>query len=84
MSRLKLISWNIQDGGETRLDVIAAVLRACKPDCAALLEGDSLRNAEALASELRMTLKYGVANSPSAVGLVDGPATGQRREPSPS
>lgn len=67
MSPLKLMSWNIQEGGEDRLDAIAAVIRANKPDCAALLEADSLPNAEALAAELRMTLTYGAANCPSAV-----------------
>jgi len=36
----------------------------------ALLEVDSLRNAEALASELRMALTYGEANCPSAVACL--------------
>jgi exodeoxyribonuclease III len=67
MSPLKLMSWNIQEGGDGRLDAIAALIRAHKPDCVALLEVDSLRNAEALASELRMALTYGDANCPSAV-----------------
>jgi len=61
------MSWNIQEGGDGRLDAIAALIRAHKPDCAALLEVDSQRNAEALASELRMALTYGEANCPSAV-----------------
>jgi len=61
------MSWNIQEGGDDRLDAIAVVMRANKPDCLALLEADSLSNAEALASELGMTLSYGAANCPSAV-----------------
>ena len=67
MTALKLISWNIQEGGSGRLDAIAALIRSHKRDCVALLEVDSLRNAEALASELRMALTYGEANCPSAV-----------------
>jgi endonuclease/exonuclease/phosphatase family metal-dependent hydrolase len=68
MTPLKLMSWNIQEGGgEGRLDAIAALIGAQKPDCVALLEVDSLRNADALASELRMALTYGEANCPSAV-----------------
>ncbi|TME28491.1 MAG: hypothetical protein E6I75_23570 [Chloroflexi bacterium] len=67
MTSLKLMSWNIQEGGDGRLDAIAALIGAQKPDCVALLEMDSLGNAEALASELRMALTYGQANCPSAV-----------------
>ena len=67
MSPFKLMSWNIQEGGDGRLDAIAALIRTHKPDCVALLEVDSLRNAEALASELRMALTFGEANCPSAV-----------------
>jgi len=84
ISPLKIMSWNIQEGGDDRLDAIAVVMRANKPDCLALLEADSLSNAEALASELGMTLSYGAANCPSAVAWVDGPDTGQCREPSAS
>ena len=67
MTPLKLMSWNIQEGGDGRLDPIAALIRAHKPDCVAVLEVDSLGNAEALASELRMAVTYGGANCPSAV-----------------
>src|SRR5258708_39692141 len=67
MSPLKLMSWNIQEGGDDRLDAIAVVMRANKPDRVALLEADSLSDAEALASELGMTLTYGAANCLSAV-----------------
>ena len=67
MTSLKLMSWNIQEGGDARLDAIAALIGAQKPDCVALLEVDGLGNAEALASELRMALTYGEANCPSAV-----------------
>jgi len=67
MTLLKLMSWNIQEGGDGRMDAIAALIRAHKPDCVALLEVDSRRNAEVLASELRMRLTYAEANCPSAV-----------------
>jgi hypothetical protein len=67
MSALELMSWNIREGGDARLDAIVAFMRANKPDCVALLEADSLPNAEALASELGMTLTNGAANCPSAV-----------------
>jgi endonuclease/exonuclease/phosphatase family metal-dependent hydrolase len=42
MTSLKLMSWNIQEGGDARLDAIAALIGAQKPDCVALLEVDSL------------------------------------------
>jgi endonuclease/exonuclease/phosphatase family metal-dependent hydrolase len=67
MTPLKLMSWNIQEGGGGRLASIAALVRTHNPDCVALLEVDSLRNAEALASELRMTLTFGESNCPSGV-----------------
>ena len=53
MTTLKLMSWNIQEGGDGRRDAIAALVRAQKPHCVALLEADSLTIAEAHTSELR-------------------------------
>jgi hypothetical protein len=67
MTPPKLMSWNIQEGSNGRLDTIVALIRAHKPDSVALLEVDNLRNAEALASELQMALTYGEANCLSAV-----------------
>jgi endonuclease/exonuclease/phosphatase family metal-dependent hydrolase len=67
MTPITVMTWNIQEGGDGHLHTVAALIRAQKPDCVALLEVDSLRNAEALASELRMALTHGQANCLSAV-----------------
>jgi exodeoxyribonuclease III len=67
MTSLKVMSFNIQEGGDGRLQAIAELIRAQDADCVALLEADSLANVEALARDVHMTLTYGEANCPSAV-----------------
>jgi exodeoxyribonuclease III len=67
MTALKVMSFNIQEGGDGRLHVIAELIRAQNADCVALLEADSLTNVEALARDRHMSLTYGEANCPSAV-----------------
>ena len=67
MTALKVMSFNIQEGGDGRLQAIAELIRAQDADCVALLEADSLANVEALARDLHMALTYGEANCPSAV-----------------
>lgn len=62
-----ILSYNIQEGGENRLPLIAGVIRDLNPDAVALLEANSRTNAEALASGLGMHLAYGEANSAFAV-----------------
>jgi len=40
MSALKVVSFNIQEGRDHRLESIASVIHAQDPDCVALLEAD--------------------------------------------
>jgi endonuclease/exonuclease/phosphatase family metal-dependent hydrolase len=51
---LRVVSYNIQMGGEDRLPAIAAVIRALRPDAVALLEATSHANVAALANDTGM------------------------------
>src|SRR5690348_9430877 len=84
MSALKVVSFNIQEGGDHRLESIASLIRAQDPDCVALLEADCVENAEALARDLHMTVTYGEANCPSAVAWLSRPPLPQERQSSHS
>jgi endonuclease/exonuclease/phosphatase family metal-dependent hydrolase len=64
---LRVVTWNILDGGAGRLDRIATVLRQVDPDVVALQEANDRDGAEQLAAALGMALVYGEANSPFAV-----------------
>jgi len=64
MVTLKLISYNIREGGEGRLAAIAKVLRQQKPDIVALLEASSRANVESLAQKLGMEIVFGESNNP--------------------
>ncbi len=59
---LKVLSYNICEGGAGRLPEIAAVIRGQQPDTVALLEANSRANAAALARDLGMHLAFGEAN----------------------
>ncbi len=63
----KVLSYNIQEGGEGRLSLIADAIRGLDSHAVALLEANSYSNAAALAHELGMRLAYGEANSAFAV-----------------
>jgi exodeoxyribonuclease-3 len=60
---LRVLSYNIQRGGEDRLPAIERVIRAQQPDVAALLEANSRPHARALAAALGMALAFGAATS---------------------
>jgi endonuclease/exonuclease/phosphatase family metal-dependent hydrolase len=64
---LRILTWNILDGGCGRLDAIARVLREHDADLVALQEANDRAGAERLASTLGLELVYGEANSPYAV-----------------
>jgi exodeoxyribonuclease-3 len=64
---VRVLSYNIQDGGDDRLSAIQHVIRGQQPHLAALLEANSRANAEVLAGDARMDLVYGEANSEAAV-----------------
>jgi exodeoxyribonuclease III len=60
---LKVLSYNIRDGGNDRLPGIAAIIRTQQPDAVALLEATSRANALTLAQNLKMQLAFGEANN---------------------
>jgi exodeoxyribonuclease III len=64
---LRVLSYNIWNGGEDRLPLIEAVIRAQRPDAVALVEANDRAAVEGLAGRLGMELAYGEANSPFAV-----------------
>ena len=49
---MKVLSYNIREGGDARLGEIAGVILGQRPDAVALLEATSRANAETLAREL--------------------------------
>ena len=59
---MKLLGYNIREGGDGRLPEIAALVRGQRADAVALLEANSRANAEALGRELTMELVFGEAN----------------------
>ena len=64
---MRVLTWNIWNGGEGRLDAIARVLRAQDADVVALQEANDRGAVEMLADRLEMGLVYGQANSEFAV-----------------
>jgi endonuclease/exonuclease/phosphatase (EEP) superfamily protein YafD len=60
---LKALSYNIREGGDDRLQDIAAIIRKQQPDAVALLEATSRANALTLAQDLEMQLVFGEANN---------------------
>jgi exodeoxyribonuclease-3 len=65
---MKILSYNIREGGADRLADIAAIIREQQPDAAALLEATSYENARQIADELGMRLVFGEGNSGYHVG----------------
>lgn len=59
---MKILSYNIQEGGAGRLRALAAIIRRQRPDAVALLEANSRANAELLAARLGMALAFGGGN----------------------
>jgi exodeoxyribonuclease-3 len=64
---LRLVTWNIWNGGERRIEAIERVLREQDADVVALQEATDRTGVERLASSLEMELVYGEANSEYAV-----------------
>lgn len=59
---MKVLSYNIAEGGAGRLREIAALIGRQRPDAVALIEANSRANAEELAARLGMALAFGEAN----------------------
>jgi exodeoxyribonuclease-3 len=64
---LRVLTWNIWNGGEGRLDAIERVLREQDADVVALQEANDREAVETLGSRLGMEVVYGDANSAFAV-----------------
>jgi len=64
---LRLVTWNIWNGGEGRVDEIERVLREQQADVVALQEANDRETIETLGSRLGMEVVYGDANSAFAV-----------------
>jgi endonuclease/exonuclease/phosphatase family metal-dependent hydrolase len=64
---LRVLTWNIWNGGVGRLDAIERVLREQDADVVALQEANDRAAVETLAAALDMQLVYGEANSEFAV-----------------
>src|SRR5438094_571279 len=62
---MKVLSYNIREGGDRRLPDIARIIRVQQTHAVALLEANSRVNAEIVADELEMHLAFGEANSDS-------------------
>lgn len=60
---IRLLSYNILDGGKGRLDRIIEVIRGQAPDVVALLEACDRSYAETLAAKLDMPFVFGEANN---------------------
>lgn len=70
---MKVLSYNIRDGGGRRLPRIARLIRQADPDVVALLEATSRVAALLLARRLGMRLVYGPANNPFNVAWLSRP-----------
>jgi endonuclease/exonuclease/phosphatase family metal-dependent hydrolase len=64
---VRVLTWNIWNGGEGRNDAIQRVLREQDADVVALQEANDRGLVEGLAAALDMELVYGEANGPFAV-----------------
>jgi len=64
---LRLVTWNIWNGGEGRLEAIERVLRQQRADVIALQEANDREAVERLGASLEMQVVYGQANSEYAV-----------------
>lgn len=62
-----VLSYNIQEGGDSRLGLIADTISRHRPDAVALLEVTSQANVMMLAQDLGMQLRYGEANNGFAI-----------------
>jgi len=60
---MKVLSYNIYNGGDDRLPLIANVIESQRPDVVALQEATSRSRAESLAGTLKMDLIFGEAKS---------------------
>jgi endonuclease/exonuclease/phosphatase family metal-dependent hydrolase len=64
---MRIVSYNILDGGEGRADPIAEVIEAQRPDVVALVEAEDLTVVERIAKRLKMDFVHAPGNSHASV-----------------
>jgi exodeoxyribonuclease III len=64
---LRLVTYNIWEGGGSRLPLIEQVLRQLRPDVVALQEANEHAAVQSLATRLEMELVYGEANCEASI-----------------
>lgn len=64
---MRIVSYNILDGGEGRADPIAEVVEAQRPDVVALVEADDLAVVERIAKRLKMDFVLAPGNTHASV-----------------
>jgi endonuclease/exonuclease/phosphatase family metal-dependent hydrolase len=67
---MRVVAWNILDGGVGRADPIAEVLLAQRPDLVALVEADDQSVIDRLASRLRATAVRGQARKGTSAAIL--------------
>src|SRR5205085_2498146 len=74
-SEMRLISYNILDGGEGRADPLAEVIEAQRPDIVALIEADFMWALERIAARLKMDFIHAPGKKGSVALLSRWPIT---------
>ena len=64
---MRIVSYNILDGGEGRADPIAEVIEAQRPDVVALVEAEDLAVVERIARRLKMDFVHAPGNTHASV-----------------
>jgi endonuclease/exonuclease/phosphatase family metal-dependent hydrolase len=64
---MRIVSYNILDGGEGRADPLAEVIEAQRPDVVALVEAEDLSVVERIAKRLKMDFVHAPGNSHASV-----------------
>src|SRR5687767_7096636 len=72
---MRILSYNILDGGADRLDALTQVIEAQQPDVVALVEADDAGVVESLASRLGMDFIHAPGNSHGSALLSRFPIT---------
>lgn len=70
---MRIVSYNILDGGTGRVDLIAEVIEAQRPDAVALVEADDPAVVEHLARRLKMDFVHAAGNSHASALLSRAP-----------
>src|SRR5688572_4902545 len=64
---MRIVSYNILDGGEGRADPLAEVIEAQRPDVVALVEAEFMPVVERIAARLKMDFIHAPGNSKASV-----------------